>query len=211
MKKKILLTGLLLFILFFLIPISTLCVSANQNDPENDVLILEGYNYQFNLETFSVNDALIKQIKDLKFVYTYTSNIPTLDITKMVIDNQGSDTEFIITVKEACVDYPSGDSNIFVLVVVIEYEDTIFGAVHIKHSSLGSISKYGYFSDLAEFPHIVILLSLGNSSTRSFVSAFGFSFKNSKTLFTKDSLFSFLLFRFKYFSTCSAFIFSISL
>lgn len=153
MKKKILLTGLF-FAVFFLIPISTLCISGNRIDPENDVLILEGYNYQFNLETFSVNDALIKQIEGLKFDYTYTSNEPTLDITKVVIDKQSSDTEFTITIKEACADYPSGDSNIFVLVVIIEYDDDIFGAVHIEHSSLGSISKYGYFSELAEFPHI---------------------------------------------------------
>ncbi len=153
MKKKIL-TISLAFMLFFLIPISTLCISGNYVDPKNDVLILENYNYQFDLRSFSINDKLIREIKNLDF--EHSSNKPTIDITKVAIDNQGTYTEFVITVKEACSIYPSGDSNVFILIVVIKYEDDIFGAIHIKYGSLGSVSKYGKLSELSEFQHITM-------------------------------------------------------
>ena len=152
LKKRILLTGLL-FALLFLIPISILCISGNYVDPKNDVLILENYNYQFDLRSFSINDKLIREIRSLDF--EHTNNKPTIDITKVAIDNQGTYTEFTITVKEACVSYPSGDSNVFVLLVVIKYEDDIFGAVHVKYSTTGTIvSKYGSLSDFADLPHV---------------------------------------------------------
>ena len=154
MKKKLLI-GLLFIMLFFLIPISTLCISGNWIDPKNDVLILENYNYRFNMETFSINEDLIEEIKSLEF--DYTSNKPTIDIEKIGIDDQGLYTEFVITVKEACAVYPSGDSNVFILLVIIEYDEDIFGAVYVKYGDTGAIvSKYGYLSDLADLPHVTL-------------------------------------------------------
>ena len=144
MNKKIILLTIGLFIIsLLLIPIFVVCLDGTYQDPKNDVIYVKEYNLDIDLENFDYTD--FEDIKDID--YEYTSNRPQIDIDKVIINEVGENTNFVIEVEKVQLIYPSTGSNGFILAVVIVDNDDIFVAASLKYALL-SINKYGYVSEV---------------------------------------------------------------
>ena len=142
-NKKILFIGLFVAI-FFVIP--TLVIGFNRNciDPEDDVIYLENFQYNFELETFDLED-LAEKAEHINSKYVSTH--PHLDITEIEISEEGNDTVFVATIKEPTLIYLTDLSNVFVMAIAIIDDGDSFAVAHVKYALLFQVSKYGYLED----------------------------------------------------------------
>ena len=143
MNKKIILVGLFVVSLF-LTATSVACLSSIDYDPKNDVIYLEEYNFDFDLENLDYSD--LEEIKNLD--YTYDVNRPQIDIRRVVLSEVGSNTHFLVEVLTGQRYYPSVGSNGFIFAVILVDGDNIFVAASVKYELI-SISKYG-FADIKD-------------------------------------------------------------
>jgi len=144
LKKRILVV-IIFTIGLFLIPI--LAVGLKHDiDPGRDVIFLQEFQYDFDLEDFKTED-LIQEIENLE--YKYTSKRGNLDIIEFNINEDDLETVYSITIREEGSSYPSGSSNVFIFAVIIDDGEDIFGVVCAKYM-LGENCKYGYLSNLSE-------------------------------------------------------------
>lgn len=155
MKKKILLIGLFAAI-FFVIP--TLALSLNKIclDSKDDVIYLENFQYNFELETFDLED-LTQEIEHLNCKYVSTH--PHLDITEIKIFEEGNDTVFVVTVKESTFLYFTDLSNAFIIAIAIIDDDDSFAVAHVEYSLLFQVSKYGYLKDFENIKDCIFIHS----------------------------------------------------
>jgi len=144
LKKKIL--AIIIFAIgLFLIPI--LAVGLKHDiDPGRDVIFIQEFQYDFDLEDFKTED-LIQEIENLD--YEYTNKKGNLDIIEFNINEDTLKTVYSITVREECLSYPSGSSNVFIFGVIINNGTDIFGVVCVKYL-FSENCKYGFLSNLSD-------------------------------------------------------------
>jgi len=142
MKKKIILVGLFVISLF-LISTTVVCLDTTKHDPIDDVIYIEEFNFDFDLEDFDYT-IYLKELKDTEYIYT--SDHPQIDINKIIINEVEENTYFTIEVEKVQLIYPTIGSNGFILAVIVEGNDDIFVAASLKYL-LYSVNKYGYVSE----------------------------------------------------------------
>lgn len=142
-NKKIILVGLLVVSLF-LTSTFAVCLNSIDQDPQNDVIYLKEYNFDFDLDNLDYSN--LEEIKDLDYVYDV--NQPQIDIRRVVLSESGSNTHFLVEVLTGQRFYPSVGSNAFIFAVILVDGDNIFVAASVKYGII-SINKYG-FADIKD-------------------------------------------------------------